>query len=69
MLSFAADVGVPTTRSTGTTVLGLTVKECLPLPGSASFAKSFVAKSDDLFVVSVLKNRQTAAQSSTLDVG
>jgi hypothetical protein len=84
MLSFAAEVGfgkfveargvesplrtIEETSSAGTTLLGLTDKECLPLTGSASFAQSLVPRSQD-FVASVLKNRQTAAQSSTFDVG
>lgn len=72
-LPLRTDHSLPVTnavaRSVGTTVLDLTVEKSLPLSGSTLVVKPLVPELDDLFVDSVFRNRQTAAQSSTFDVG
>uniref|UniRef100_A0A0A9EWV5 Uncharacterized protein n=1 Tax=Arundo donax TaxID=35708 RepID=A0A0A9EWV5_ARUDO len=57
------------TRFEGIPVQDFIVNECLLLLGSTSFANSLVPELEDVLVASVFRKRQTAAQSSILEVG
>jgi hypothetical protein len=56
------------TRFAGTIVLDLTVNECLLLLAS-TFVEPSAPELEDVLAASVLRKRQTAAQSSVFDVG